>query len=344
MKVLKKEKILFKNLGIQIFRMILCFWVVLDHCLIKENRSAFYILLKNRLHVPSFILISFYFSYNIITKRNVNKIKKRFERLLIPYFIFPIIILFINNFSFSYFKFNILGGVITFRDLILQYIIGRKFIAVFWYQFYLIWTTLLFIIISFLMKDNYLFVLELIYMLSYILRYSDLNYIFFENFGGNIKLSIGIFVEIMPMSISGSLLASLNIFELLNKHYKKTIFFAFGWLIIIYKYNIFTNIKGFVYGGIILDICSILSFIIFYLSPINYFQSHIFYKTIYQITNYTQGIYSLHLIMQKSLNSKFITVKNGNFIGCIIIYIFSYFISFIGEKITKKTKLKYLFI
>ena len=196
-------------------------------------------------------------------------------------------------------------------------------------------------IISFLTKKNYLFVLELIYISSYILRYSDLNYNFFSQFSGNIKLSIGIFVEVMPMSISGSLMASLNIVELINKYNKKSIFLSCCWLIFIYNYNLFTNIKGLVYGGIILDICSILSFIIFYLNPINYIQSSIFYRIIYQITNYTQGIYSLHLIMQKFLNSKFITIKNGNFFGCVIIYILSYIISFIGEKITKKTKLIY---
>lgn len=51
------------------------------------------------------------------------------------------------------------------------------------------------------------------------------------------------------------------------------------------------------------------------------------------MTNYTQGGYSLHLILKNILNSKINYINNGNFLFCILIYIFSYIISFIGEKV-----------
>ena len=59
------------------------------------------------------------------------------------------------------------------------------------------------------------------------------------------------------------------------------------------------------------------------------------------MTKYTQGIYILHFIFQYYMKLKF--DKNGSFIGCIILYIFSYFISSLAFHIFSKTKLKYLF-
>ena len=119
---------------------------------IKINKIS--CIFRIRLHVSCFILISFYFSYKIISGRNTIKIKKRFERLLIPYFIFPIIVSLINNFSFHYFNFSIFRRKINFHDLFIQFAVGRQFILVFWFQFFLIWTSLLFIIISFLFKKS----------------------------------------------------------------------------------------------------------------------------------------------------------------------------------------------
>ena len=332
------------NIGIQVFRMFLCFWVICDHCLNANIKNTYKIFFQNRAHVPCFVLISFYFSFKSISERNCDKLKKRLERLLIPYIIFPFIILLINN-SFLYFsKISIYGYIITFHDLYIQLIIGRTFIDVFWFQFYLIWTTLLFIIISFLFKKYYLLILELIYIISYYLRYSNLNYFFFLQFKSIVQYSVGQFVEVMPISVSGSIIASLNIFHIIKNYYKRIIFFAVFFLYFIYNFNIFSNVKTIAFGGIILDVCSILYFIIFYLLPINNIKSPIFRSIIFQIAKYTQGIYSLHLILFKALNIKLESIKTRSIKGCIRIYIFSYLISFVGEKLTKKTKLIHLFV
>ena len=333
MNVAKNEIYLSKNLGIQILRMLLCLWVVFDHCLSKQTKYSLKDVFKIPLHVPSFILISFFFSFKTISGRNYIKINKRFERLLIPYTLFPIMILLINNLSLILFKFSIYKRIINLHDLFIQIIIGRKFVVVFWFQCYLILTTLLFIIISFFAKENYLLIIELIYILSYFLKYSNLNFIFFLRFNPIIRLSIGQFAEVMPMSASGSMIASLNLFKIINKYYKKVIFFSLTALFFIFKYNIFSDIKGFAFGGLILDIGSILLFIIFYSLPLNNIRNPIFHRIFYQVTNYTQGIYSLHLILRRALYYKINSIKDGTFEGCIILYIFCYIISFIGEKI-----------
>lgn len=337
-------KITKKNIGIQLLRFFLCFWVVLHHCLCKKNKYLFFHFFKIRLHVPCFIIISFYFSYGTISKRNNIKIRQRFQRLLIPYFIFPVIVLLLNNLAFFFFNKSIFGYKISLDDLIIQLIIGRKFIVVFWYQSFLILTTLSFTIISFLFKDKYLFILEIIYILCYMLRYSNLNFEFFTHFSSVIRYSIAQYIEVMPMSISGSIIASLNLLSLFKKYIKKVYFFSFVGLYFIYNYNIFTEIKKFAYDGIILDVGSVLLFFIFYLFPLNCFDSSIINMILYQITNYTQGIYSLHLLLKKALNLKINQIKKGNYSGCVIIYILSYFISFLGEKLTRNSQLVYLFI
>ena len=71
----KKEKI---NLGIELLRMILSFWVLSFHCLEKNkiNYFIFYITKTKFYHVPCFSFISFYFSYNVFFDRNSLKLKK----------------------------------------------------------------------------------------------------------------------------------------------------------------------------------------------------------------------------------------------------------------------------
>ena len=112
-----------RNLGIQILRSLLCFWILLNHCLNKNNNKKLCtILFKYRMHVPCFILIAFYFSNKIIISRNIINIKKRLERLLIPYFILPIIILIINNILYNYTSFSLFGRILNIKDLFYQYL------------------------------------------------------------------------------------------------------------------------------------------------------------------------------------------------------------------------------
>ena len=65
-------------------------------------------------------------------------------------------------------------------------------------------------------------------------------------------------------------------------------------------------------------------------------------RIIKTITNFTNGIYCMQSQMIPLCKRKFGLI--GNFKSCIIIYLISYFISFIGIMIFGKTKLKYLFI
>jgi len=341
--MLDDKKIIKRNLGIQILRSLLCFWVLLNHCYNPNSQKLRKIVFKYRLHVPTFILISFYFSNKIFCCLSVTKIKNRFERLLIPYFILPIIILIINNLLYIFTSFGSFGKILNIKDLFYQYLFGRDIIPTFWFQFYLLWSTTLFIIISFLFKEKFSIIIIHIFLISYYFQYSNVNYKYFSSFISIVKYSLGSFLEMLPISVSGCLISSLNIFSLI-KHNIITIYISLLSLFLILYFEVFRPIPKISFSGVVLNISSVFLFIIFYISPLNYIKSTTITKIILTATKYTQGIYSLHMFLKLILNPKIKMVKYGTFNGCIFLYIFCYIISFIGNKITKKNKLIYLFI
>lgn len=93
-----------KYLGIQILRTILCFHIVIFHCInhnLYQNQIIKLIINDVSNDLSIFFIISFYFSSNIFISKNINRIKQRFQRLLIPYIIWPLIF-FIMNICINY--------------------------------------------------------------------------------------------------------------------------------------------------------------------------------------------------------------------------------------------------
>lgn len=325
------------NLGIELLRMILCFWVLINHCCLIRNKKIIKLFFLRPFHVPTFVIISFYFFYKTVLNRDVNKIKQRFERLLIPYFIWPIIIFIINNIRFYFWK---IDQKVRLKVLIIQILIGRPFLFVFWYIFNVIFITFIFIIISFIFNKNFLLILVIFGLLSYFLQYSYLNFFFFRKYTSNIYLSIGLVPELFPIAVTGLLIAHMNIINTLKKYRNNTIFLSLFVLIMITKYSYFNEIVGLFYQGVKLNISGVLLFFIFLIFPFK--KNSIIELAIKQITSYTGGIYYLHVTLAYYME-KIKIIKNKSFLGCITLYITNYFICFIGTTITKKTKLKYLF-
>ena len=139
--------------GIEILRMILCFWVITFHYSGKKIKFK-YKIITHFYHVPTFCFISFYLTYKIFTLKSIIKIKQRFERLIIPYITIPIIFLIIKFFS-SGFKKNIKNILL---DLYVQYITGYHFYIHLWFvQNLIIYTIVCGIIFFFSKKIIYLF-------------------------------------------------------------------------------------------------------------------------------------------------------------------------------------------
>lgn len=342
MLIVNKHKIENKkiNLGIEILRMILCFWVLSFHCL-EENKINYFIFFITKTkfyHVPCFSLISFFFSYNIFSERNINKFKNRLERLLIPYIIWPLLIFVIHNILNR-------NNPISLNQLKIQLIFGRQFNVPLWYLFGTILLSIIFFILSIIMKNNFLLAIKMIAIISYFIQYSGY-YKYFDEYQNDVRLPILDTLSILPLSIVGLLFASSNYIEILKK--KNSLFFSYLFIFILFKFDIFIDLGG--YNGIINIFASLFFFVGFYLLPLD--NANIFIKRIIkQITNYTNGIYCLQSTMipfvrtkfylEGKLKTSFTIILNAIY---IIIYLFSYFVSFIGTKIFGKNKLKYLFI
>lgn len=344
--IIKKDYPLIKknselNIGIRVLRVFLSFMVVMDHIYNKKQLKKYYYILYY--HIPTFFLISFYFTHKTFISFNIKKIKLRLERLLIPYFSWCFISWIIKNFYFYVLNKDVRH---SFKDFIINLINGHIFNVVLWFQNILILQTIIFIIIIYLFRLNYILVFQILLIISYLLQYSGVNHKFFKkNFSTHSRSTYGRFVETIPHSITGFFLASIDIMKLIKKKKLNIFLISIIILVTISKYEIFGEPKSFKYGGIRLNIAAFCIFIIFSLLPSKIFKINLSNKFIMQITKYTGGIYFTHYLIGKGYLCRSIYyVKKGTFLGCIFIYLISYIVSLIGNKILGKTKFKHLFI
>ena len=310
-------------LGLELLRLLLCFWVIIFHFLKQENSNLYYFRQK-KYHVPCFFIISFYFLYPTIKERNIIKMKLRIQRLLIPYLIWPLIIWTINNIIFIFFQTNQFNAIVSFNDLKIQLIIGRKFMIHFWYMFSLIFFNIIFFIISFLAGTKlFLFIFMIACILSYIAQYSSFNFNFFSQYSGIIGGSLGYFVESIPFAISSFLLSSFNMLEKLKENRIKSLIIVFMLLYLFFKYRIFSDLSGYAYKGIDKNIVSNFIFILFYLIPFDSLNSPSFINLFTIFTRYTQGIYCAQF--STSYIIYLIFHEKGTVFCCILICIIPQF-------------------
>lgn len=314
------------------------FWIILNHLYKPKNKKIYNIIIRHRFHVPTFFIISFYFLNYSLSIRKITKFQERLERLLIPYILYPLFTYFLFNSLFYFFNFNSLRS--SLYQLITQFLIGRGICGVLWFHFNLIIITIFCYIISLLLNNNYLFFLQILGILSYLIQYSQLNYKLFINYNKNIKFSVGYFAETIPLAATGLSIASINIINKLKKNRMMTIFFSFSFLFMFFKYNIFTPVKGFGKQGIMYNIGGVSFFLIFSLIPCEVFNKKILIFIKY-FTSYTSGIYLFHIHIYKIFRFKIYLIKHHTFLGCLLIYFICYSISSLGYNIFKKNKLKY---
>ena len=323
------------NYSLELLRLILSFWVVIQHCY-----KYSYKLNKGKFHVPIFMIMSFYFYYNTLKTKSNIKIKQRFQRILIPYIIWPILLFVCNNILFKLFKFSQFNKKLLLKDLLHQLIFGSKYHPNFYFLFNLIFFTLLFTIMSFFFKKSFIFIFQILLIISYIFQYSYWNLYFFSKYSNFILYSLGHILEFLPFAVVGITLRYLGIITKLKTVKGFAIFFSIAILFLILKFDIFTRITGFFYPGFLLNIGSICTFIIFSLFS---FKNKKIIFLLKIITKFTGGIYYIHMIIVSFLIRKILFIKNKTFKGSIFIYIICYIICYLGNKLSNKTKFKFLF-
>lgn len=326
-----------KNIGLQILRMLLCFWVLLFHCLGKFNGIVFQYLKLKKFHVPSFFFISFFYFYPIIKDRNSLKMKSRLERLFIPFIIWPIIIWLTNNIFYFVFTKSLYRREFLLEELIIQLITGRKFFIQLWFLFNLIFLSIFFFIFSFFNVNIFFIIMIFIGIICYIFQHNHFIYNILENYQESIKYSPGHLVSSFPIAIAALLTNKINIIQYFECHRYKSLLIIYAILPFIFLYG-YPN----TYEGIDKNIFSFLAFFGFCLLPLNKYLNKFMKNIIYIMTNYTNGIYCLHTFVYHYLKREF--KFSFSLIDCFIIYIICYIISFLGTKIFINYKIKYLFI
>ena len=330
-----------RNYGLEILRMIMSFWIVLNHLYKPKNKQIDNIIIRHRFHVPTFFIISFYFLNYSLSIRKIIKFRERLERLLIPYILYPILTFFIFNYLFIFFNFYSLKS--SLYQLITQFLVGRGICGTLWFHFNLIIITIFFFIFSLIFNKNYLSFLQILGVISYLIQFSQINYKFFIRYKDIIIFSVGYFAETIPLAVTGLSIASIDIINKLKNNRLMTIFFSISFLFIFFKYDIFTPVKGFGKQGIMYNVGAVSFFLLFSLIPFDSFNTKILIFIKY-FSSFTPGIYFLHISIYKILSFKIYIIKYHTFFGSLIIYLISYLISFIFYNLFKKNKLKYLFI
>ena len=211
--------------------------------------------------------------------------------------------------------------------------------GILWFQWNLIFITLLFILIIFIFKKNYNFILIIIIITAFIYQYNGKNKFYFSK-----KDVLGRILEMIPFAVIGFLISDSEIIIFLKKHRLKTVITCIYLLYFITNYEVINKVKVLDYNGIRLFIISICVFITFVMFPSEKIKNKIIIKIIKQITSYTAGIYYIHVKLFSYISKYIEPIKKRTIKGCIIIYLLCYLISFLGILIFGKTKLRHLFI
>lgn len=264
---------------------------------------------------------------------------------MIPYFIWGFIYWIFNIIYFYKLKKRCRHSL---RDFLNNLLNGHIFNCALWFQNILILLTIIFQIIIFSFKNFYMHVLIVLGILSYIIQYTGLNYKFFvKNSSFHYRLTFGRFAEGLPNAVTGFYIASKNLTSILKNNDKITIINSLIILSFITKFNVFSNILTFKYGGIRLNIASICIFFIFYLFPFRAIKNKFLINIIKQLTSYTGGIYFIHNLIGRGYILRkillFLAIKRKSLLHCIIVFFISYTICFLGTKLFGRTKFRHLF-
>lgn len=325
------------NYGLALFRMLMCFEVILMHYCMKSNLKIFHFFdMLKELAVPTFMFLSFYLTEKIFVNYENIKIKKRLWRVIYPQIGWTII----------YWIITLLLQVkadwgISFADLLWQLFTGHsaKLNPAMWFQVVLIILTLFFsIVFKYMSIKKGILILSILTLFSFWFQYTGLNYDLFTTLRYELKYPIGRFFETIPYASLGFFCAYFNIYEKIKKISPyHIVLFGIISLIVLFGVKIIPSAPGFGYSN------NNNLFLVFFMVGFVYFFpfGKIPFKIrlmIKFITKYTLGIYCMHNLIGLFLNLILprIGVKVDNFIICIFIYVIAFYTSFIMCKLSPK--------
>ena len=284
-----------------------------------------------------------------LVSRNKTKLLRRFERLLIPYIIFPILVMAINNYIDFKFKLKYKNLKTSFLDLKIQLLSGSGFLKHLWYIFDLLLFTFIFVIIITIFNSKYLFALNSLTVICYIFLCSGYNKRFFSKIKHKYyQFPLKKIAVMFPFAVLGFTIFSLKLVDKLKNFRFTIIYFSSVILYVINKYRFFNKIAEHPNSNLLFFFGSPLLFFIFILLPTEFIKKNKAITNIFkECTKNTMGVYLLHVPICVYLRNHITIIKfksKPNFSNCLKIYIISYYISFVCSKIFKNSKIRHLFM
>ena len=149
----------------------------------------------------------------------------RMERLFVPFLIWPLFIWCFNNILYLIIKENRFRRMLTFKELYIQIITGRKFFIQLWFIFNIIFISIFSFIISFINVNVLIIVLNILSLLCYLIQVNEKRYIFYTEFTDCIAHSVGHLIISFPIAITAFSSNKFNLIYYLENIKKKLIFF-----------------------------------------------------------------------------------------------------------------------
>ncbi len=207
------------NVGLSLLRAFMCFSVILCHFWGNFDTGwRGWLSFFKGYAVPVFMLMSFFLTEKTLMSYDKKKIRKRLERLLIPFVLWPLVYWLVYNIVDLCKSGYGLGCSIT--DLLWQLFMGHspKLNVLMWYQFDLIILSLLLAAIIYVFRKNYIHILCACMMAAWLLQYSGWNKLFFGGLRFEMTYPLGRLAEMFPYAACGFLMAHFGICKKLEKY------------------------------------------------------------------------------------------------------------------------------
>ena len=313
------------NIGFCLLKLIACFLVIFQHFSVHVTNE-----MKNicTCAVPVFMFLSFFFTYEIFSKLNYEKFKKRLFRLMIPFYFWGVISSLICLIFHSIFNVN-------FENIIIELFCGgdTKVNGVLWYLFdVIVISSLFYVIFKTFSKKAYMYLI-LILLFSLLMQYSSINYKLFINFPEGMSYSVGRIIEMFPYAALGILFAHYDLFNKIKQlNISNCIITIFGITVLIAMLllRLSSPLKNitFDYAGISYVAFTVVIIYYFYFLKI---KQNSLRNLIIHISNYNLGIYCIHMLVGKFIID--VVPKNTDELFlCGLIYIVALLISYILGK------------
>lgn len=196
-----------------------------------------------------------------------------------------------------------------------------------WYQIVIIILTCLeYAIFEIKNSKIIIYLLGTITIISFILQYSGINYSLFNNARYELKYPLGRLIEMIPYMAVGLLIAHYRILDVISR---KALYLGVVILLVlaVLSYKL-PSVKGFGYSGITKLLVAMAVLSVMYTIPFDHLPNMLL-QIIKVVSKFTLGIYCSHRFVATILGKIFIgsMIQVDTFVGCILIYVSSYFIS-----------------